>query len=102
MAEQADLGALCQRQGSVLVLQQGCALGLDLSAQLGLVGLTLLIGSKAFFEILGILGVAAVVNDLIGRCIQSNVDGGGVLVCNDIANDGRDRQDRGDGSQSRP
>ena len=102
VAEQADLGTLCQRQGSVLVLQQGCALGLNGGAQLGLVGLTLLIGSKAFFEILGILGVAAVVNDLIGRCIQSNVDGGGVLVCNDIANDGRDRQDRGDGSQSRP
>ena len=95
MAEQADLGALCQGQGSVLILEQGSALGLDLSAQLSLISLTLRVGSKIGFEVLRVLGVAAVVNDLIGRCIQSN-------VCNDVANDGRDGQDRGDGSQSRP
>lgn len=54
MAEQADLGAVCQRQGSVVVLQQGSALGLNGGAQLCFVSLALFVGSKARFEVFGV------------------------------------------------
>lgn len=80
MAEQADLGAACQRQGSVVVLQQGSTLGLNGGAQLCFVSLALFVGSKARFEVFGIFRSVAL-DDLIGRCIQSNVQGGGVLIC---------------------
>ena len=101
VAEQADLSAACQRQGVVLVLQQGSALGLDRRAQFGLVSLALLIGSKALLEVFGIAGILAV-DDLIGRCIQSDVDGGSVLVCDDVAHDGSDGQDRRQAGENRP
>ena len=101
MAEQADLSAAGQRQGIVLVLQQSCALGLDRRAQFGLVSLALLIGSKALLEVFGIAGILAV-DDLIGRCIQSDVDGGSVLVCDDVAHDGSDGQDSRQAGENRP
>ena len=101
VAEQADLSAAGQRQGIVLVLQQSRALGLDRRAQFGLVSLALLIGSKALLEVFGIAGILAV-DDLIGRCIQSDVDGGSVLVCDDVAHDGSDGQDRRQAGENRP
>ena len=101
VAEQADLSAAGQRQSIVLVLQQSCALGLDRRAQFGLVSLALLIGSKALLEVFGIAGILAV-DDLIGRCIQSDVDGGSVLVCDDVAHDGSDGQDRRQAGENRP
>ena len=101
MAEQADLGAACQRQGSVVVLQQGSALGLNGGAQLCFVSLALFVGSKARFEVFGIFRSVAL-DDLIGRCIQSNVQGGGVLICNHVAHDGGDGQNRRQRSEHRP
>ena len=101
MAEQADLGAVCQRQGSVVVLQQGSALGLNGGAQLCFVSLALFVGSKARFEVFGIFRSVAL-DDLIGRCIQSNVQGGGVLICDHVAHDGGDGQNCRQCSEYRP
>ena len=54
VAEEADLGAAGQRQRSVVVLQQGSALGLDLCAERFLVSAALLIRGKIALEVLGL------------------------------------------------
>ena len=101
MAEQADLGTACQRQGGVLVLQQSGTLGLDLCAEIGLIGLALCIGSKVALEILGVRG-GVTLDNLVGVRVQRHIQRGGVLVGNHVANHSTGGQHCGHAGQRAP
>ena len=101
VTEQADLGTAGQRQRSVVVLQQGSALGLNLCAESLFVSGALLVGGKIALEVLGITRGLAL-DDLVGRCTEVVVHGGGVVIGNGGANDRTCGQHCGNARQGAP
>ena len=101
MAEQADLCAACQGQGVVVVLQQGCAFGFNLCAQLSLIGLALFIRGEIALEVLSVF-VAVALDDLIGVGVQVVINGGRIMERNRRAYNGACGQDGCNGGQAGP
>ena len=101
VAEQADLCAACQGQGVVVVLQQGCAFGFNLCAQLSLIGLALFIRGEIALEVLSVF-VAVAPDDLVGVGVQVVINGGRIMERNRRAYNGACGQDGGNGGQAGP
>ena len=101
VAEQADLCAACQGQGVVVVLQQGCAFGFNLCAQLSLIGLALFIRGEIALEVLSVF-VAVALDDLVGVGVQVVINGGRIMERNRRAYNGACGQDGGNGGQAGP